>query len=152
MIRTATTLLLLLGSNLFCYGQTIINAYARVSNISGTTLTLLNVDESADTFEDGDYAVIMQMQDNVIGITADNASFGTIATIGSAGVYEVVQILSHTETTGTPNSITLTKATSNNYFTGGNRRVQIVSFPTLGSPDYTTTFDMIAKAWNGNTG
>ena len=134
------------------FSQTVVNAYAEVTNVTGTTLTLANVDESGDTFEDGEYLIIMQMQDNVIGSTADNATFGSLGSISNAGLYEVRQILSHTETAGVPTTLTLRSATTNTYSTGANAKLQIITFPTFGAPDYTTTFDMGARAWDGNTG
>lgn len=55
----------------------VINAYARVTAISGNTLTLSNVNETSHTFNVGEKAILIQMQANVIGSnTADNASFG----------------------------------------------------------------------------
>lgn len=137
----------------FLSNSQVINGYARVSNISGTTLTLANVNEVSDSFEDGELVIIMQMQDNVIGAnTSDNSSFGNLSSINSAGLYEVRSIASHVESGGTPTSITLSSALSNTYVTGSNSRVQIISYPTLGSPDYTTTGNFNSRRWNGNRG
>lgn len=134
----------------------VINGYSKVTNISGTTLTLANVDESGDTFEDGEQIIIMQMQDDVIGAnTGDNASFGNLGSIASAGLYEVVTIMSHTESGGAPSvptTITLSNNLNNSYSTSSNSSLQIITFPTFGSPNYTTTSDMSAKSWDGNTG
>ncbi|NOR88395.1 MAG: T9SS C-terminal target domain-containing protein, partial [Bacteroidales bacterium] len=130
-----------------------INAYAEVTNISGTTITLSSVDETVDTFEDGDQIIIMQMQDDVIGSnTGDDASFGDLSDIQSAGLYEIVTILSHTESSGLPAIITVSAAFTNTYNTGSNSAVQIISFPTLGSPDYTTSSNILSKDWDGSTG
>ena len=57
------------------YSQ-VINAYARVTAISGTTLTLANVNETFHTFNVGEKAILIQMQSNVLGSTADDATFG----------------------------------------------------------------------------
>lgn len=132
----------------------VINGYAKVTAISGgNTLTVNTVDESGDTFEDGDFAIVMQMQDDVIGAnTADNASFGDLSTIGSAGNYEIVKIASHVEGAGLPTSITLVNTLNQTYNTGANSSVQIITFPTFGSPDYTSTGNMMAKGWNGDVG
>ena len=94
----------------------------------------------------------MQMQDDVIGSTADDASFGDLGSIQSAGRYEIVTILSHTEAAGLPTSITISGSFTYSYNTGANSSVQIISFPTFGSPDYTTVSNISAKVWNGNTG
>ena len=133
--------------------QTPINAYARVTNVAGTTLSLSNVNESFDTYEDGERVMIIQIQDDVIGSnTGNNSSFGNLGAIQSAGLYEIATIASHTESLGLPNSITLSAPLSNAYNTGANSRLQIVSFPKLGSPNYTTTNDIGAVAWDGNIG
>lgn len=124
-----------------------INAYARVVSISGTTLTLANVNETYHTFNVGEKAIIMQMQDDVIGTnTADNASFGDCAAIGSAGLYEVVTITNKS----LPNLEV--SVLSNTYNTCANCRVQIVSFRRLGNPNYTTTANITALNWDGNIG
>ena len=130
-----------------------VNAYARVTGISGSSLTITNVDESDDTFEVGERLIIMQMQDDVIGgNTNNNSSFGNLASIASAGLFEIRTISAVTETAGIPASITLSGSLVNTYNTGANSRVQIISFPQLGAPDYTTTQDMTTRNWNGNTG
>ena len=82
----------------FAYCQ-VINGYAKVTAITGTTLlTVNNIDESGDTFEDGEFAIVMQMQDDVIGVnTNNNSSFGDLNSIGSAGNY----LFSHRRCWGT---------------------------------------------------
>jgi len=130
----------------------VINGYAEVSSITGTTINLANVDEGSDTFEDGEYIVIMQMQDNVIGNTTNTSSFGDLGSILSAGLYEIRVIASHTESAGTPTSIDIQGSFANSYNTGANSAVQIITFPTLGSPNYTTAGNMAAKVWDGTTG
>ncbi|REE00566.1 T9SS type A sorting domain-containing protein [Marinoscillum furvescens] len=82
--------------------QSIINGYASLSAISGTTLTLGAADESNDLFEVGESLLIMQMQDDVIGAnTNNNPSFGDVGDIASAGLYEeaVIQSVSRTSST-----------------------------------------------------
>jgi len=134
--------------------QSPVNAYARVTGIAGTVLNLSNVSETFDTFEDGEYVIIAQMQDDVIGANTTNAAtFGNLSAIASAGLYEVAMISTHTESGGLPNTVTLSSALSNTYNTGANSRVQLISFPVLGSPNYTSPAAGIsATAWNGNTG
>ncbi|MBK9591127.1 MAG: T9SS type A sorting domain-containing protein [Crocinitomicaceae bacterium] len=132
----------------------VVNGYANVTAINtGTnTLTVNNVDEAADSFEDGEYIVIMQMQDNVIGTTTDVVGFGSLGSIASAGLYEIRQILSHTETAGLPATITLTSPIGATYNINANASVQIITFRQFGSPNFTTTSAMSAKKWNGTTG
>ena len=75
------------------FTQDVINGYAEVTNIFGNTISLGTTDEGASSFEIGDNILIMQMQDNVIGTnTGDDASFGDIQSIGSAGLYEEAEI------------------------------------------------------------
>ena len=137
----------------FASAQMQVNAYARVTTISGNSLQLSQVDETFDSFEDGEQVLIIQVQDDVIGSnTANNSSFGDLDQILNAGNFEIAQILSHTESAGTPISITLQNSLIRPYSTGTNSRLQIVSFPQLGSPNYTTTADLTAKAWDGQTG
>jgi hypothetical protein len=129
----------------------VINGYARVTLITGNELTVSNVNETGDTFEDGEYVLIMQMQDDVIGTTTNVASFGDLGSIQSAGLYEIKQIVSHTESAGLPATITVS-GMNNTYNIGANTSVQVITFPQLGSPDFTTTSNMSALDWDGNVG
>jgi hypothetical protein len=63
----------------------VINGYAEVTGIAGSVLTLGTVDEGGDTFEDDEWVVIMQMQDDVIGVTGNNVNFGDMGDIENAG-------------------------------------------------------------------
>ncbi|WP_416867235.1 MAG: T9SS type A sorting domain-containing protein [Imperialibacter sp.] len=85
------------------YAQTAINAYGKVTSVSGgSTLTLSNVNEIYDKFEAGENVIIMQMQDDVLGAnTADDESFGDIGDIGSAGLFEPATIQSVSEASQT---------------------------------------------------
>jgi hypothetical protein len=143
---------------LFFYAPTflsaqVINGYAKVNTLTGSTINVSNVNEAADSFEDGEKVLLIQLQDNVIGTnTANTNSFGTIATIGSAGNYQIMTIASHTESAGLPTSITFTSAPTQSFTFSANSSVQIVSFKLLGSPNYTTTSAITALPWNGNIG
>jgi len=135
------------------YPQMPVNGYARVNSIAGNTLTLTHVSETYETFEDGNWIVIMQMQDDVIGSnTGNNMSFGELSAIGNAGRYEIRQILSHTETASVPATITLASPLVNTYNTGPHSSVQIITLRRLGSPNYTTVADIDALPWDGNRG
>ena len=147
---------------LFCIGffyaptfisAQVINCYAKVNSLTGTTITVSNVNEAADTFENGEKVLLIQMQDNVIGTNTTNANtFGTIATIGSAGNYQIMTIATHTEAAGVPTTFTFTNAPTLPFTFTANSSVQIVSFKLLGSPNYTTTSAISALPWNGNVG
>jgi hypothetical protein len=129
-----------------------VNGYAKVDGISVQTLFVSSVDETYDTFEDGETLLIIQTQDDVIGTNTNNdVNFGDLADIRSAGLFEFVTIASHTETGGLPQSITLSSPLQNAYNTGPNSSLQIVTFPNLGA-NYTTTANITAQAWDGDKG
>ncbi|TAE18074.1 MAG: T9SS C-terminal target domain-containing protein [Bacteroidetes bacterium] len=130
----------------------IVNAYAKITAISGATLTLSNVDEANDTFEIGENIIIMQMQGNTLGDVSNSSTFGNLGTLGAVGRYEVREIQSIIETSGVPTSITLTMPPIAPYTTNANSSVQIISFPKLGNPNYTTPRNLQARNWDGNTG
>ncbi len=126
-----------------------INAYAKVTGIAGTTLSLSNVNQTYHTFNNGDQIIIMQMQDNVAGSnTTNTSSFGAVSTIASAGMYEVATISS---VAGLPGSIKITSATTNTYNFSTSSAVQIISFRNYGA-NYTTPAAISALPWNGTIG
>ena len=133
-------------------GQAPVNGYAQVIGISGNTINITSVNEIYDTFEDGEKIIIMQMQDDVIGDTNNTVSFGDISTIKSAGLYEYATILSHTEVAGVVTSITTTGGLINNYNIVSNSRLQLISYPTLGNPNFITTSNINGLPWDGNIG
>ena len=144
-------LLFLFFPFLYCSGQ-IVNGYASVIGITGNTITLNNVDEAFDTFENGETVILMQIQDDVIGTNiSDNSNFGLLGNINSAGLYEFITVSSHTEVSGSPVSINFSGSLINSYNTGSNSSLMLITFPTLGSPDYTSG-NLSAKPWDGNTG
>jgi hypothetical protein len=155
--RFFSLLLLLLtaiiaGTTSSFYAQ-VVNAYGKVTGLTGATISLTNINETADTFEDGEKVMLIQMQDDVIGTNVNNANtFGTISSIGSAGNYEFLTIVSHTETAGGPATITFSSAPIKTYSFSANSSVQIVSLRILGTPNFSTTAPMSALAWNGNIG
>ncbi|HVU94211.1 MAG TPA: T9SS type A sorting domain-containing protein [Puia sp.] len=131
-------------------GKAQINAYAAVTGISGTTLSLSNVNQTYHTFNAGDQIIIMQMQDDVVGSKKNNNSnYGKVGMAANAGIYEVATIAS---VAGLPNSLTVTAAPAHAYAFGGASSVQIISFRKYGSPDYVTTAAITALPWNGKIG
>ena len=150
-------LFLLLAVALFAQnramGQNPVNGYAQVTAVAGSTLTVTNVNETYDTFEDGEEVIVMQMQDNVAGSnTFNNSSFGDISGIANAGRWEVRVIASHTESLGLPVTVTLTTALAYPYSTCAQCRVQLITRPTFGAPNWATTTPINALAWNGSIG
>lgn len=142
------SLSVLLSSSLKVAAQ--INAYASVSAISGTTLTLSSINQTYGSFTVGGQIIIMQMQDNVVGVNTTNiSSYGTLSTIANAGIYEIVTV---TSIAGLPGSVTISANPHHTYNFGGSSAVQIISFPSFGSPNYTTTAAITALPWNGQIG
>lgn len=133
--------------------QTTLNAYAKVTSVTGSSvLALSNVNIANHTFTVGGQVVVMQMQDNVIGTNTTNAStFGNLSSIANAGKYEIRTIAAVTPTSGTPTSVTLSAVLANTYNTGANSSVQLISFRDLGA-NYTTTANISGITWNGNVG
>lgn len=141
-------------TSLDCLAQSV-NGYAQVTSItSGSILSVANVNETHDTFEVGEQVIIMQVQDDVLGVTTNTADFGNVGSIQSAGYYEIATIQSVSESGGVPTSITLAAIPLYTYNTCTNCRVQLITYPTLddGLGNYTTTSDLTADAWNGSYG
>lgn len=89
-------------------GQSVINAYAKVTNVAGATLSLSNINETNDTFEAGEKVIVMQMQDDIIGgNTGNDTNFGNISTIANAGLWEEAIIQSVGESLGAAEDIYL---------------------------------------------
>ncbi|MEO5591332.1 MAG: T9SS type A sorting domain-containing protein [Chitinophagaceae bacterium] len=137
--------LILLLTPALSFSQSVINVYARVTAVSGTSLTITG---ATGSFTAGQ-AIIMQMQDSTIGTnTGNNTGFGNLGSIQSAGISEVVNISAATSTI-----ITLSTALINTYHINNNSRVQIISYPTLGGGgNYTLNGGVTAPLWNGSTG
>jgi hypothetical protein len=153
--------LLLLTFLLFSTGNSfaiIVNGYAKVTSIASTDLSVSNVNQTNHSFVVGEYVVLMQMQDDVIGAnTADASTFGDLSSIGNAGRYEIKQItgINGTTTAGfssaTPTTITIQSIT-HTYNTGTNSSVQLITFRRMSATDYSTTAAITALSWDGNVG
>lgn len=136
----------------------VVNAYAKVTAIAGTTLTLSNVNQTNHTFIVGEYVVVMQMQGDVIGANTNNdAAFGNLSSAGSTGLYEIKEItaIDGNSTAGfssaTPTSLTVISLT-NTYSTVANASLQIISFRQMSATNYATTGNITALDWDGNVG
>jgi hypothetical protein len=130
-----------------------VNGYAKVTAILGPVITVNNVNESYDQFNIGDRVMVIQMQDDVIGAnTANNSSYGNLANIANAGRYEFATIALVTRVASLVTVLTLNSSLSSVYNLGSNGSVQIITFPTLGTPNFTTTSNISALPWNGDIG
>jgi len=133
-------------------GRAQVNAYAEVTGVFGATLTIGSQDETYDVFVSTGAALLYQTQDDVVSNFSNSRNFGNVSDIRNAGRYEAVVISSVTRSGGTITSIELDASPALSFNTGANSNVQIISYPTLGSPDYTTTTDISAVDWNGSYG
>jgi hypothetical protein len=136
----------------------VVNAYAKVTAIAGTTLTLSNVNQTNHTFIVGEYVVIMQMQGDVIGANTNNdAAFGNLSSVSSTGLFEIKQITAIDGnstagfSSGAPTSLTVISIT-NTYSTVANASLQIISFRRMSATNFSTTSNITALDWNGNVG
>jgi len=135
-----------------------VNGYAKVTSITGTVLSVSNVNQTNHSFIVGDGVVIMQMQDDVIGAnTGDNASFGDLSAINNAGYYEIAYITAVDGNTtvgfssAAPTTITV-DGIAHSYSTGANSSLQIITFRQMSAGNYTTTANITGLAWDGNVG
>jgi type IX secretion system substrate protein len=132
-------------------GYTQVNSYAKVTAIATVAgksdLTLANINQVYHTFAVGEQVIVIQMQDNIISGTGNNASFGLLSAIANTGLYEVATI--NALTAGT---MTLNDVLSNAYTIGSNSSVQVVSFAQLSAGNYTTSSNITAVTWNGSSG
>lgn len=134
-------------------GTAQVNGYARIASYSGSTLTVAESNETWATFDEGDFIVLMQMQDNVIGSTANDATFGSLSSIQQAGLYEIVRVSTLTRSAGALATLVLTEPPSITFNTNANARLQAITYERLGSGgDFTTTANITAMNWNGNIG
>lgn len=149
MKRLVTSIIFLFAA---ITGDAQVNAYAKVTSVSSTTLNITSPNETYASFTAGDQLIIMQMQDNVIGTTTNNSNFGSLSTIASAGNYEVAVIASVVRSGGTVTQININSPLAKTFNTGSNSSVQVISYPLLGTNGYTTTANISALPWNGSTG
>jgi hypothetical protein len=129
-----------------------VNAYAKVTAITTSSgrsvLSITNRDQTYHTFAAGEQVIVMQMQDNVIGSnTNNNAAFGTLSAISNAGFYDVATIYAVTSST-----ITLAEVIPAKFTIGTNSSVQVVSFTSLATGNFSTTADIPAVAWSESLG
>ncbi len=129
-----------------------VNAYARVTDVSGVNLTVSDVLEVHDQFVADEQVILVQVQANVLSNTTNSESFGDITSAGTAGLYEVLEIESTLRSGGNLLQVTLKNPPANTFDTGSNARLQLVTFPQLGSPNYTTPNAITCEAWNGERG
>ena len=113
-----------------------INGYASVSGVSPANSRITipdgDSDETYDTFVVGEQAIILQMQDNILGSNADNNSFGDAATnMRSVGYYEVITItnIQYYSPSGNIRRIYYSGTLQNAYHTNSNSSVQVITYP-----------------------
>ncbi len=117
----------------------VINAYANVTNIAGANITV----GATAGFAVGMEVMIIQMKGAAVS-NMNDATFGNINALNSAGLYEFATI-----TAIAGNVITLNNAPVNSYNTV-NGFVQLVTVPKYCLPVVNNT--LTCAAWNGTVG
>lgn len=145
-MKKTLLLLVFLVSLLPSEAQTILNSYAKVTEIAPCNPCLQNckdimVDQTTG-FSVGDVVMIIQMKGAEISLEADT-SFGSVMNYGSAGYHEQNKIAAING-----NTITLETGLKANYDVTGS--LQIVTVPQF--TDYTVTDKIVGKPWDGNSG
>jgi hypothetical protein len=123
----------------------VINTYAKVTNVTSTTITVSTLSGAVSAFNAGNYAIIMQMK----GANVDNSSsssFGKINSLNNAGNYEFVQI--QTVSGSGPYTFTISQALFNSYTTSD--LVQLISVPRY--TQATVNGTLTALAWSESSG
>ncbi len=152
-IRTFISILFFFGLPAGCtLNAQIVNGYASVESIIDRELTIGVQNESHGSFSVGQQVLLMQMQDDVLGNTTNSAAFGSIAGIETAGQYEIHEIEFVERSAELITGITLSTAPATTFNTGDHARLQVVTFPQLGTPNFNTTSDITALPWNGDYG
>lgn len=131
----------------------IVNGYAQVTNITlvggKSQLTIANSQTTGHSFIVNEQVIVIQMQDTVIGGTNNDANFGKLGNISSAGLYEIATIDAITGS-----QITLHSKLGYSYNTGSNGSVQVVTFTKLNdaSGNYATSGTITALPWSASLG
>nr|MDQ3392783.1 Ig-like domain-containing protein [Bacteroidota bacterium] len=123
----------------------IVNSYAKVTSINGSTLTIENLLGQEIDFQPGKRILVIQMKGADIDRT-NTSSYGEIIDLKEAGNYEIA-VISSKNGTGSSFSITvydLVREYDPNSF------VQIVSIPQY--INATVIADITASPWNPNNG
>ncbi|MBX7108132.1 MAG: gliding motility-associated C-terminal domain-containing protein [Chitinophagales bacterium] len=141
MIKKILPVLLLLSCVRLASGQNIsgiINSYAQVTAIAGTTFTTV----SSAGFAVGDKIIVIQMKGASI-TTANTSAYGDITNLNNAGNWEFATISAING-----NDITVASPLVKTYTV--NAKVQLVTVPTYCSVNIIDT--LTCKAWDGLTG
>lgn len=117
----------------------VINNYASVTSISGNAVTVFSV----TAFSPGDRILLIQMKGASVNVS-NTASFGDIISLGGAGTYEFLTILSISG-----NAITPTSALTHTYnYTSG--AVQVLRVPRYCAP--TVINPLTCATWSLSRG
>lgn len=157
-VGTGTSALPLLGEDnalVVSAANTVLNEYAAVAIDAAAGGTSIEVTSAADldsatfgTLGAGDLLLIMQMQGALIDTTDDEASYGAVTDLGSAGLYEMVSV---SEVNG--NVIGITSACGglvNSYSANG--KTQVVRVPQLTALTVNGAGSIVPDAWDGSKG
>lgn len=152
MIKRFTHSLLLLLIGLFCvqfsHAQNItgvVNTYAKVTSISGSTFTLGTPagrpGAGIQDFNAGQSVLVYQTKGASINETS-GSNFGQVTSLGNAGKYEIAKVVSRSGSDVTLSSLV------NTYDVAG--LVQLIYIPSYGNINVTGTLS--STAWNKTNG
>lgn len=127
-----------------------INAYAKVTAVNSTSLSLSNVNQTYGTFQVNEKVLIYHTQGNIISGTADNSNFGQVGIIDNTGRIEIGEIESITYKSGIPSKIILKQGLIYTPQINSNSSIQVISYPEF--TNFTTTRNIPALPWDGNIG
>lgn len=131
--------------------NTVVNAYTALTatataGSTSVSATISNLNNGT-ALSAGDLLLIIGMQGATME-TTNNASYGNVTALNSAGAYEYAWVCSVSGT----NTIVLQDPLTNTFTVGGTSRVQVVRVPLYSSLTVNTGASISATPWNGTTG
>ncbi len=124
-----------------------INSYAKVTGISGNSLTINNLDGIIGDFSAGRKLMVIQMKGANMTTTND-INYGNITNLNQSGLHEFIRVQNITGLG--PYTVTLDGNLINNYNAPATDFIQVVSVPQYENAVVTAT--LTSSDWNSTTG
>ncbi|HLV20043.1 MAG TPA: hypothetical protein VKZ49_04145, partial [Polyangiaceae bacterium] len=141
------------GARTIGSADTVVNQYTPLAGdvtAGATSLTVTDVaalDPGSDPLAPGDLLLVIQMQGATLDTAAADATWGQVSDLGSAGLYELVEV---TAVDAGSDTVSLSCALANDYVASGN--VQVVRVPQYTDLTIEAGASLTAPAWDGSTG